>query len=72
MVESTLSFLKGHTLEVVERIRNDLDGCTQIEIEMRQIIATLELRLREMLIIAMKAKIGTTVDEANHRYIWRQ
>ena len=58
-VEGTLSVLEGHTLEEIESIRNDLEGRTQTEMELRQTITALECRLMEALstIDAMKAKI---------------
>lgn len=44
-VEGNLSVLEGHTLEEIESIRNDLEGRTQAEVELRQTITTLECRL---------------------------
>lgn len=67
-VEGILSVLEGNTLEEIESIQNNLKGCMQVEIELRQTITTLECILMEAFstIDAMEARVEELKEQVNN------
>lgn len=65
-VEGTFHVLDGNAIEDIESIRNDLEGHTQAEIEVRPTITTLECILIEALstIDSMNAKVEALEEQA--------